>query len=129
MNAILLTLALLGQCRDGRCEPMWSDRFPMPGGYESDGVPFGAGFNPTIPNWISMPEDTPEERKDKEKARLLWAKQSRQLRGIQMAQERKQRVVYNNVTHAYDRQQQANNNAIGAALNYNWLQWNRGWRW
>jgi len=48
-----------------------------------------------------MPEDTLIQKREKEKARLLWLKQSKQARAILVAQDRKDRVNYKNISGYY----------------------------
>lgn len=82
-----------------------------------------SGAATPVASWLSMPDDTQEERKAKEKARVAWAKMVKQYRGIQMAEIRKQRVAFKNATGWHFRQQnQANSNIVNGLqrqINYN----------
>jgi hypothetical protein len=95
-------------------------QFPEPPAPSLPTVAFGEpGAAIPVASWLSMPDDTQEERKAKEKARVAWAKIVKQCRGIQMAEIRKQRVAYKNATGRHFQQQNQNNANIGAALYWN----------
>lgn len=117
MYAILFTVVTLGQCQ--QCP---NGMFAVPGLNPAVNAAADAFFAPPggvpaisdLTPWWVMPDNTQEEHKAREAARLKWYKQQKMFASMQETQARKQRIKYKRATGYYDRWRNGNADTITA---------------